>query len=290
MIFKPLKLQDIEIVRPFLDSVNARTCDFTVGGMFMWRDYYKIEYALENDAMFSRLYNSDGKTYYNVPASEDPGKGVSYLLKTHAEPIAFCTVPEPFLGFFAGTGRETVITEQTDYADYLYRADDLIRYPGKKYHGQRNLINRFIGEYENWSYDVIGGNDVSRVRDFFFGTYLPSAGSSPTEIEENIKVAEVLDNYDAYGFVGGVLTVDGTVVGFSLNEIIGDTLYTHVEKADRSFIGVYQMLASRSAAALTGDAVQYVNREEDMGDEGLRRSKESYHPVKLLKKYIVEVY
>lgn len=100
---------------------------------------------------------------------------------------------------------------------------------------------------------------------------------------------EVLDHYAIYGMQGGVLYLNGAIVGFSLNEIIGQTMFTHIEKADRTVKGAYQMVVLHGAEAFTGEQTLYINREEDLGDPGLRESKESYHPVNRVRKYVVEV-
>ena len=89
--------------------------------------------------------------------------------------------------------------------------------------------------------------------------------------------------------LGGVLLVEGRIVGFSLGEIIGDTLFTHIEKADRDYEGCYQMLVAQFAQQFAGEGVAFINREDDTGDLGLRTSKLSYHPVALLEKYTVTV-
>ena len=82
--------------------------------------------------------------------------------------------------------------------------------------------------------------------------------------------------------------MEGRVIGFSLGEILHDTLFTHVEKADRAYKGAYQYL-TQQFACLYGNQASYINREEDMGDAGLRRAKEAYHPITRLKKYIIEI-
>lgn len=89
--------------------------------------------------------------------------------------------------------------------------------------------------------------------------------------------------------LGGVLQADGKIVGFSLGEVAGDTLFVHIEKADRTFRGAYRMLVNQFAARFAGEGVSYINREDDMGDPGLRTSKLSYHPITLLKKYCITV-
>ena len=99
----------------------------------------------------------------------------------------------------------------------------------------------------------------------------------------------MLDNYSIYDMLGGMLLVDGNIVGFSLGEIVGDTLFTHIEKADRDYQGCYQMLVAQFAQQFAHEGVHFINREDDTGDAGLRTSKLSYHPVALLEKYTVTV-
>ena len=98
---------------------------------------------------------------------------------------------------------------------------------------------------------------------------------------------EVLDNFEAYGLFGGLLKTDGRTVGLSIGEILGDTLFVHVEKSLKDVNGAYPMLVREFARAFAGEGVNYINREEDDGNEGLRTSKLSYHPVKLLEKYLI---
>ena len=100
---------------------------------------------------------------------------------------------------------------------------------------------------------------------------------------------EFLRDFDAYAPLAGLLRVNGRVAGFSAGEIVGDTLIIHIEKADIAYEGVYQALVNEYAKCFVTPGVRYINREEDAGDEGLRRSKESYHPVRLLEKYLVQI-
>ena len=88
---------------------------------------------------------------------------------------------------------------------------------------------------------------------------------------------------------GGLLMVEDRLAGFSLGEVLGDTLFIHIEKADREIFGAYQMLVSQFAQAYAGEGVSFLNREDDVGDPGLRTSTLSYHPVALLEKYVVTV-
>lgn len=288
MEFKPLLRSDLSALRPYFAYNDSRICDLSPGTMFLWRDFFQTEYAEADGALYTRLRDRNGDTYYNAPLAADLPAALKRLAAESDRPLRFCTVPEAALEAFAPLGPAR-IAEQTDFADYVYRAQDLSTLAGKKYSGQRNQISQFKRGVGEWSFAPIDRDAVERIEAFFRTTYLPEAAAGAFETAENDKVLEALRCFDEYGFVGGYLTADERVVGFSLNERVGDTLITHIEKADRHCKGAYQMVVNQTALAFAGDGVEYINREEDMGDPGLRTSKLSYHPYKLLKKYTVEL-
>lgn len=183
---------------------------------------------------------------------------------------------------FLNCGNNTVISEQEDYFDYLYCAADLVLLKGKKYNGQRNLISQFKRSVGTWSFEMIDSNSINQVEDFFYNTYLPFSKEGPFEQEENKKVVEVLDNFDTYGMVGGYLIADGKIVGFSVNEIVGDILYTRIEKADRRYKGAYQMLVNQAAITFAVDEVSFINREEIIDRKDAKRMDTSLAIISIL--------
>lgn len=292
MKFHKLTLENISEVQPFLKMLGARTCDYSVGGLFMWRDYYHVEYAIRNGTFYSRLYNEEGRAYYNLPISDDIVGAIRELTafeKQQHPTVRFCTIPEDKVPLFSCVEIVGAAEEQNTYFDYLYRAEDITTLSGKKYSAQRNQINGFQRACSSWSFEDISDQNLDEVISFFGSSYHIAGDASPFEQEENEKVLEVLTHLDQYHMFGGALYADHSVVGFSLGEIIGDTLFTHIEKADRNRKGAYQMLTNQFSIRFATPEVRYINREEDMGDEGLRRAKESYHPVTKLKKFLIEV-
>lgn len=289
MQFKKIGLGDIPLIKKFLINQNFSTCDYTVGGCFMWRDFYNMEYAVVGDTLFSRLYNSQNAPYYNMPLGGDLAGAIKTLLDYTQGNLRFCTLPKICLDLIKDAGFNYDYYEQVDFADYLYNADDLIFLKGKKYAGQRNLINQFNRLYPNWAYHQITQENLDIIKHFFCNNYSISQLAGDMEREEHAKVKEVLDNYSVYGFCGAYLEVDGKVVGFSLGERILDTLFCHVEKADRNFKGAYQMLCNLFAKTFADKGVLYINREEDLGDAGLKKAKTDYHPVRLLNKFVITI-
>ena len=152
-----------------------------------------------------------------------------------------------------------------------------------------NHINKFKKLYSDYSFDVITDNDIPQLIDFTKNFTFNSEKDDSAQEELGICI-EVLENYKKYNMLGGVLRVDGRIIGYSIGEIIGDTLFDHIEKADISYHGAYQMLTNSFLKEFAADeSVKYVNREEDCGDEGLRKSKLSYHPVELIEKNTIKI-
>ena len=123
----------------------------------------------------------------------------------------------------------------------------------------------------------------------FCHRYFNGAGkvTSVSDVEYK-QLLEQFDNWEIYHQLGGMLIVNNEVIGISVGEIVGDTLIVHTEKADTSFAGAYPMLTN-SFAKEFATSCQFINREEDCGEEGLRISKRSYHPIELIEKYAVTI-
>jgi hypothetical protein len=174
------------------------------------------------------------------------------------------------------------------WSDYLYDARDIMDLSGRRYSGQRNHINKFVREYPDWSFERVAPGGLDDVREFFVRYSSEHVKDYQAYNEGNVKTIELIDNYAAYRQFGGALYVGGSIAGASFGELVGDTLFVHIEKADTEYQGAYPMLVNQFAKAFAGGAA-YINREEDDGVQGLRTSKMSYHPARLLDKYVVEI-
>ncbi len=288
MEFKKLTLQDIEIVRPFFCRSAYRSCDFTVGGLFLWRHVWHPEFAIEDGVFYSRLYDKDGGLYYNLPLGMggDAACGVVRLrdlCRAQGLPLRLCPVPAPVLSLFPGAR----VTPHRELADYLYNVEDIATLRGKKLAGQRNHVNAFNRIYPDALLEEITPQNLGEVR-AFFEEYCPPRDTRGAE-EDHAATADLLRAPAAYGLRGSALRAAGRIVGFSFGEVVGDTLFVHVEKADRAVRGAHQALMSRFVAATREKDTLYINREDDAGDEGLRTAKMALHPCALIEKYTVEL-
>ena len=290
--FHPLKLEDFPALRPYFVTDPGRICDSTPGSTFIWRDMYNVQYAIADGQLYFKVdYPGLGETF-TLPLGHDRQahycKIAEYCCK-RSIPIAFYPVPAEELEGLQNYFPNSAAVSDRDTFDYLYTADTLKYFKGKKLAGQRNHVNKFLKTYGNWEFKVMEDGDIPAVKEFL-DRYAAKVDKDAESFHEDIrKTHEVLDNFRTYGLVGGMLFAEGQMVGFSLGEVVGDTLFTHIEKADREIQGGYQMLVSQFAQQFAVDGVDFINREDDTGDPGLRKSKLSYHPVALLEKFTVTI-
>ena len=289
--FKKLTLNDIDRIKPYFIIRRNRNCDSTIGGSFMWRDYFNTEFVIDGGSlMFKVNVPPYGNTGFTFPMGGDIHAALEKLSEycnTKKIPLMFCVVSSADLKLLKEYFDNTKETLERDWCDYLYNAEDLCFLRGKKFSGQRNHINKFVGAYPEYLFEELCPENIHKARSFFERISEETAKLAPTAREEASKVFEVLDNFEVYGLFGAIITIGEDVAAMSLGETIGDTLFVHIEKADRQYQGAYQIMVNEFAKHFTLNRVEYINREEDVGDEGLRTSKLSYHPVELLEKYTV---
>ena len=190
------------------------------------------------------------------------------------------------------------VCDNRDYRDYIYSLDDLCGLTGRKYQPKRNHVNRFEAMYE-YTFDELRPSDFEECmrleREWQRRKEAAETGDAEHRTEHEAEMSEeqraismALAAYDELELYGGVLRVDGRVVAFTYgSELTPDTFCTHIEKADASLEGVFPMINRCFARALAARGYKRVNREEDMGLAGLRRSKMSYHPAAMQEKMTV---
>jgi len=292
--FSKLELCNIEKLRPLILQGSSRICNNTVGGVFIWRDFFSLEYALFNDTViFKASENHPGiSTVFSIPLGKDVRGGIEKAAdycRFHKLPVAFYAVTdddlEPLRSAF---GKYELYTNE-NWSDYIYHADDLVKLEGRKYSGKRNHVNQFKRFYDSYSFEEINNENLPQAQEFYAELSSELTYTTKTAIEDHAKTTEVLENYDTYGLLGGLLRVGDSVVAFSIGETKGDVLFIHIEKADMRYKGVYQVINNEFAKHFVSEEIKFINREEDDGDLGLRNSKQSYHPFKVTPKHIFVV-
>ncbi|MBR6725794.1 MAG: DUF2156 domain-containing protein [Clostridia bacterium] len=289
--FKPITLNEIPLIKQYLKYTKSRACDNTVGGTFMWRDYFVSESAFLCGNLVFKTQNPDGSIAFSMPLGENLAcsfERIKSYCKKRNIPIEFCLATKEDVEVYSKYF-DIEIIPTPNWNDYVYDTNALATFAGRAYNGQRNHTNAFLRENPSWEYKTITSDNIADVRRFYYDADIFHAKDAELYVEEQKKVVEVLDNFEVYGMIGGAIYVEGKVIAFALGEIMGDTLHTHIEKADKSIRGSYQMIVREYNSANLKYGIKYTNRQDDAGDEGLRRSKLSYHPCEIIEKYTVKV-
>lgn len=289
--FRDLTLADIPAVRAFFHEYRSRSCDVTIGGAFMWRKFFETQIYIDETVLLFKVMRSPGKIAFLTPYG-DVERGIRLIFEycmANDVSAAFCAVTERELAFFEANYHVRDVAFNRTWSDYLYEAEKHRTFAGKKLSGQRNHVNKFLKTYDNWTYEEITADNLDEVRAFCEEIGRLRAKESDTYDAEQEILEEVFDHLAEYGFFGNVLRVDGVIVAMAMGEIVGDTLFIHIEKARRDYFGAFQMNVREFAKAHTNDEVCYINREDDSGDEGLRTSKLSYQPCELLHKATIKL-
>ncbi|MDD2213989.1 MAG: phosphatidylglycerol lysyltransferase domain-containing protein [Oscillospiraceae bacterium] len=290
--FKPLTLDDLDLIRPYIQAARTRSCDDTVTDMMMWRDYFHKSYCIDHDQLFIKMRYFKQAQAFMLPYGGKLSDGLDQI-------TAWCQAAGCLPAFAAVTDEGlsqlqayySKVSSQTSLglADYIYDAQEFIQLQGKKYSTPRNHINRFIRDYPDFTFEPLTAADVPEVKAFFAEFNQDYNKDLPMVEEEARKIEEILDHPARYQLPAAVLRYGKAVLGFTIGEIVGDTLFVHVEKANTNLPGVYPVMSHEFALQQVTDAVKFINREEDMDDPGLRRSKEGYNPVLMLAKHAVTV-
>lgn len=290
--FKPLKLSDIPLLRKFMDYNDDRTCDYTLGGMFMWIDYFGYEYAIVDDTLFIKgiSENHPDMVAFSLPLGKMPLKDSVALIKDYClsnglRP-AFSAIPENKAEEIAELcgGRTEILV---GWSDYLYDASSLATLTGKAYSKKRNHVNRFLSDNPDAKLEMLTAENLDEARAFLEKVNTDDKVDSETASYELAQCKEVLDNLDLYLFDGAILRdQSGEVCAITLGEVVGDTLFVHIEKMNHEVAGAGETINKLFAGEILEryNGIRFINREEDMNDPGLKYAKESYHPCALLNK------
>ena len=293
LTFATLNRKNLDQVRRAYRYCDYRVSDYSLGMKCMWKPYLHSEVAFSNGCMIVKNhYRGAVRFDYPVPCEETYDISlalteIEQYCMAHYLPLIFSEIPEAKVGELTARYR-AVTTASTAFEDeYLYLAEDLMRFAGKHYAGQRNHIRRFESAYSGATFKILTP-EAEPLLERFLERFTYHAPKKGREAEAELKYAvSLLKKYPTWA-CAGYMEYQGEMIAVSLGEICGDTMILHVEKALYEYEGVYPAIVQAFARCFCG-GVRYINREEDAGDSGLRRSKTQYRPKTMLRKYDVTV-
>lgn len=286
--FRRAELSDKEWLTEILVKNSSGGCEYTFGNIFVWSPAYDTRIAVCNGFLVTK--SNYGEPTYCFPAGNgDLKKCMNELISDSKQ----CGHKAAFFGLTQKNVDELNeifpgkfdFFEDRDFFDYVYLTKSLAKLTGKKYHAKRNHISAFEREH-NWSYEEINKNNIDEcasMNDEWDKQRNPDKSEELNE--EHLALKRMFENYFDLDFTGGLIRADGKVVAFTVGERLNEnTFCTHFEKAYADIRGAYPII-NREFAKNSLQKYKFVNREDDVGEEGLRKAKLSYHPEYLLVKY-----
>ena len=246
--------------------------------IYMWRDVMNYRLYQVGDTLCLTGHYGNHPTFCYLPKVEDDEKLREILEQLRVElgtPLLLRPLDSAAQERILSLYPDAEINVPRNMQDYIYLQSDLANLPGNRFHQKRNHVNNFKKKYD-WEYLSITPDQVPFLREV--AAHLYAVDSRLPEEYEAIR--DILNHFEELELKAGVLLVEGKPVAYSIGEVMSpDTALIHIEKADRSYDGVYAMINQLFAGEF--EDCTYINREEDMGIPGLRQAKSSYHPIKM---------
>ena len=288
---KPLEIEDKSTFQAFFAGDPPQASEYTFTNLFMWRKKFNPSWTMLEDCLLITM-NPPGEPNYGLfPIGRgDKRKALSVLiemLKEFQERPKISRVERRMVENFVDTSEFEIESDKNNF-DYVYLSEDLIKLKGNRYHRKKNHLNRFkkTVNFEFRSMDDVLIDEVLQLQEDWC-EFKECADNQDLFLEDQ-AIYEALKNYRLLKFKGGVVLIDGKVEAFSFGEILNpETAVIHVEKANPEIPGLYTAINQMFASDSWSD-VKYINREQDLGLEGLRKAKESYYPDHMIEKYVLK--
>ncbi len=285
--FKPITIEDREWIVPLLKTSDFRGSEYSFAGNYIWGTQYHIEVCKWKERYLASV-GEQCPSFLFPAGSSDLAEAIEALLQYCREKaISFhmhgiCEEAKAELE--AAFPEQFRFEEDRDNFDYIYTSESLITLSGKKLHAKRNHVNQF--KQNNWCFEPITPENRAECLEMNAAwCAVNGCFEDPSKQKEVCAIQKAFRHYDTLELVGGILRVDDRVVGYTLGEPLNsDTFVVHIEKAFSDVRGAYPTINNQFVSHCAA-SFRYINREEDMGLEGLRKAKLSYHPEILLKKY-----
>jgi hypothetical protein len=288
--FRALTLNDKPLFDGLFQKFPPPISEYTFTNLFIWRHAYGLGLT-RLDGFLCLRAEKNGQPFFFPPIGEGDmieccRRLLHHLGQKGASP-KMARVPEAFAAQINGKSGGLRAEPERDQFDYVYLVENLATLKGRKYHRKRNHIKQFKEKYP-FEYTPLSSPWLSQCLQLQNAWCdLRRCEAYPGLASEDAAVKEALSNYETLKIKGGAILMEGKVEAFTLGEALNpETVVIHIEKANPAFEGLYPTL-NQTFLEKEWSGYKYVNREQDLGEEGLRKAKESYFPDHMVPKYAV---
>jgi len=287
---RPLALEDKTLCHRLFKEYPPLISEFTFTNLFAWRHAYQFSISHLDDFLLVVSLKNDAFQLFDPlgPLKEKRGVIQKCFALGKEWPVKFIRLPQGVIDLFKEEP-SFKIQEDRDNFDYVYSTEDLINLKGQDFDAKRNFIKRFKKEF-TFDYKILTADNIKDCL-FFEEEWCLAKDCQHTEglTKEKEALQEMLTHFQALSVRGAMIEVNGKVEAVTLGEPLNrEAFVIHIEKANGAFVGIYQTI-NQAFCAREAEGFKYINREQDLGVPGLRKSKESYHPCHMIKKYSLSV-
>ena len=285
--FKTPTLNDYEKFAQFFFDEGELSCEMNFISIYIWKAVYENKFYMDEKTLFFKSRTEDGGYVFSLPYGDiDYGMKLifTYCEEQGMRPDIWTSQGKRLDAFLLKYKNYEMIPERDNF-DYIYKRDDLALLAGKKYHSKRNHISAFSKKYD-WSYETLTQENREEFLAFSEKWYADRGNENDEGlIAEQKALREIISSDVGIDYKGALIKINGRVVAITLGSPINSKVFDiHYEKADVDYLTAYSLI-NREFAARELENFEYINREDDLGLEGLRRAKLSYKPAILLPKY-----
>ncbi|MGC8819145.1 MAG: DUF2156 domain-containing protein [Athalassotoga sp.] len=282
--FKEIEIEDRRFLKDRIWNYQPENSEINFTNLFIWKDHLKVRWTTFKDTV---LFMCGDNPYFLEPVGKleiNDLKNLSLWISSNNSEIIFDRVAKKFT---SSLNDDFKIIPSRDQFDYVYKAEDLINLAGRKYHSKRNHLSNFFKMYDYKYIPMTGKDAMSAVE-------LAKKWCEDKRCDEDMNLLDeftatklALENFDQLELNGAMILIDGEIQAFTLGEMLNEkTLVIHIEKANKSYEGIYVAINNLFCKNNLSPGM-FVNREQDLGDEGLRKAKLSYFPDHFVEKFSV---
>lgn len=289
MQFFDIDISTKETIKSFFNAQRVEASDMLFGNLYIWHFSRTIRYAITHDCLVVLTkFPNESYPFIFYPLGSGDRKGAIATMQEY-----FLDNQMPFslrslesyqsaeLAQFFPNAFE--ITPNRDRFDYIYNVNELIALVGRTLHKKKNHLNRFFNLYPDFAYERVDSSNAMEVLEAY-STWFELGEKTDGLKNEMLGIKATLQNFNALDMKGGIIRIDGKIAAFSLGEQINaDSVVIHIEKGNTFYAGIYQAI-NQQFLKNEWAHLRFVNREEDLGIEGLRKAKMSYKPARFVEK------
>lgn len=289
--FRKISVNDRNKINTALKKSDFMGCEYSFANNLAWCRLADSEICFYKDFYIICAFSTDdGIPVFTLPSGDGNYTELFGEMKKFSEnlgfPLKISGITEKSLEIISELFPDcfTYVLDR-DSSDYIYKQSDLAELSGKKYHGKRNHLAKF--NRLDYEFSIMQENDFDECIYFLTDNYNKKSDTEYSAVAEQYAINTYFNHFSELGLTGGIIRIGGRISALTIGEQLNsDTFCVHIEKADRQYDGIYTGINNCFVRSCM-NGFEYVNREEDLGIEGLRKSKLSYHPAFILNKYVL---